>query len=64
MGAMNYCGILEVERRLRTWVTLALDIPRYLAKSALDSMPLVPIRDFHCMARPIASSLSCERGFV
>ena len=50
-------------KRLRTWVTLALDIPRYLAKSALDLMPLVPIRAFHCLARSIASSPSCDRGF-
>ena len=64
MGALNYCGVLEVERCLRTWVTLALDIPRYLARSALDSMPFVPIRVFQCIARSIPSSLSCERDFL
>ena len=50
-------------RRLRTWVSLALDMQRYLAKSALDSMPLVPIRPFHRVARSIASNLICERVF-
>jgi hypothetical protein len=57
-------------KRLRTCVTLALDIPRWRAKSAWVSisawvsMPLVPINDFHCLAHSIASSLSNERGFL
>lgn len=36
--------ITEHGRQLRTLVTLALDIPRYLAKSALVSTLLVPIK--------------------
>jgi hypothetical protein len=30
---------------------------------ALDLIPLVPIRAFHCIALSIASNLGCERGF-
>jgi hypothetical protein len=48
--------------RFRTCVTLALEIPRCRARSALDLIPFVPIRAFHCLARSIASNLDCDRG--
>jgi hypothetical protein len=54
----------QLGKRLRTLVTLNPDIHRYLERSALVSMPSVPIRDFHCVGRSIVSSLSFERKYI
>jgi hypothetical protein len=62
---MAVLRLLNVGRdRLRTCVTLALDIPRYLAISSLVSIQSVPILDFHCLARYIPSGFSRELGFL